>query len=176
MKGQKKDAGSSAGRIADARFASFETDPRFRLPSKKRTKTTLDKRFAGMLDDDEFTATARVDRYGRKIKSDAKKKALQRLYQAEDDEEKDQDSDGSADEEVDDDEVVQRELRKAHDESNQKKHDPARDGGFSSSESDSDSDDSEEEEEAADTEATCSDSKTTKQTSRPAKSRIASPS
>ncbi|UNI16785.1 pre-rRNA-processing protein esf1 [Purpureocillium takamizusanense] len=159
MKGQKKDAASSAGRIADARFASFETDPRFRLPSKKRTKTTLDKRFAGMLNDDDFTATARVDRYGRKVKSDAKKKALQRLYQAEDDQDKDHDSQNSEDDddEVDDDELVQRELREAHEKSNLKKHDPARDGGFSSSESDADSDDSdadsddsdEEDEEAA---------------------------
>ncbi|KAJ6444929.1 pre-rRNA processing protein Esf1 [Purpureocillium lavendulum] len=151
MKGQKKDAGSSAGRIADARFASFETDPRFRLPSKKRTKTTLDKRFAGMLKDDEFTATARVDRYGRKVKSDAKKKALQRLYQAEDDEDDEDESDEAAQVEVDDDELVQRELREAHEKSKQRKHDPARDGGFSSSESESesDSDDSDDEDEAA---------------------------
>ncbi|KAJ4326322.1 pre-rRNA-processing protein esf1 [Fusarium piperis] len=133
MKNSKKKGGSSAGRIADARFADFETDPRFRLPSKKQTKTTIDKRFAHMLTDNEFTATAKVDRYGRKVKSDSKKKALQRLYRQEDDEDEEEKEE---DIEVDDDEVVQRELRKAHE-----KYDPARGGGFSSSESDSDSDD-----------------------------------
>ncbi|VUC28686.1 unnamed protein product [Clonostachys rosea] len=144
-KGSKKNGEGSSSRISDPRFANFETDPRFRLPSKKKTKTTLDKRFAGMLKDEEFTATARVDRYGRKLKSDSKKKALERLYQPEedkDDEDEDEDGDkaGSDDDvEVDDDEVVQRELRKAHE-----KFDPARAGGFSSSESDSDSDDDDE--------------------------------
>ncbi|OAQ65997.1 pre-rRNA processing protein Esf1 [Pochonia chlamydosporia 170] len=151
MKNQKKGSGSSSSRITDARFASFETDPRFRLPSKKRTKTTLDKRFAGMLDDEDFTATAKVDRYGRKIKSDSKKKALQRLYQPEEDEDEDP-SKSEEDEksEVDDDEVVQRELRAAEEKEKEKPkdYDPARHGGFASSESDSDSDeDSDEEEE-----------------------------
>lgn len=146
MKNQKKSS-SSSGRITDARFASFETDPRFRLPSKKRTKTTLDKRFAGMLDDKDFTAVAKVDRYGRKLKSDAKKKALQRLYQQEEDqdESKDEDEDeGEGEEdngdEVDDDELVQRELRAADEKERRKAYDPARHGGFSASESDSDSD------------------------------------
>lgn len=92
-----------------------------------------------MLKDDEFTATAKVDRYGRKLKSDSKKKALQRLYREEDEEEQEEDEDEL---EVDDDEAVQRELRAAHE-----KYDPARGGGFSSSESDSDSDDEDDEEE-----------------------------
>ncbi|CAG9939658.1 unnamed protein product [Clonostachys rosea f. rosea IK726] len=150
-KGSKKHGEGSSSRISDPRFANFQTDPRFRLPSKKKTKTTLDKRFAGMLKDEEFTATARVDRYGRKLKSDSKKKALERLYQPEEDENKD-DEDGEGDKdglEVDDDEVVQRELRKAHE-----KFDPARGGGFSSSESDSDSDsDDDDEDEDEDDEA-----------------------
>ncbi|KAJ4265055.1 pre-rRNA-processing protein esf1 [Fusarium torreyae] len=141
MKSEKKTkkGGPSASRIADDRFADFETDPRFRLPSKKQTKTTIDKRFARMLNDDEFTATAKVDRYGRKVKSDSKKKALQRLYREEDEE----DDEGGDDIEVDDDEVVQRELRKAHE-----KYDPARGGGFSSSESDSESEEEEEDSES----------------------------
>lgn len=136
MKDSKKGGSSSTSRIADPRFASFETDPRFRLPSKKHTKTTLDKRFARMLDDDDFTATAKVDRYGRKIKSDSKKKALQNLYRKEEEEEKAEEAAGDDQVEVDDDDIVQRELRAAHE-----KYDPARGGGFSSSESDSDSDD-----------------------------------
>ncbi|KAI9152122.1 pre-rrna-processing esf1 [Paramyrothecium foliicola] len=152
MKNSQKKGGSSASGISDARFASFQTDPRFRLPSKKHAKTTIDKRFSRMLKDEEFTATAKVDRYGRKLKSDSKKKALQRLYRAEDEDEDEdegeaeqdkQEPEAGEDVEVDDDEIVQRELRKAHE-----KYDPARGGGFSSSESESDSDEEDEEEAA----------------------------
>jgi hypothetical protein len=168
-KGKKKTGGAAPAPISDERFASFQTDPRFRLPSRKHTKTTVDKRFAGILKDDDFTATAKVDKYGRKIKSDSKKKALQRLYQL-DDEDEDKEADSDEDEadkpvkgkkageedkedeedeseedeeeeediEVEDDKVVERELRAA---SRSRKYDPAREGGFSSSEdSDSDSD------------------------------------
>ncbi|RFU77342.1 pre-rrna processing esf1 [Trichoderma arundinaceum] len=160
---KKNGGGAPQARIADERFASFQTDPRFRLPSRKHTKTTVDKRFASMLKDNDFTATAKVDKYGRKIKSDSKKKALQRLYQLEDEEEKDEDEEDEADElkkdvkgdddeeseeedeeddiEVEDDEVVQRELNAAR----PRRFDPAREGGFSSSE-DSDSDEDSEEE------------------------------
>lgn len=154
MKKSAKKGGGGGGnapasRIADKRFASFETDPRFRLPSKKHAKTAIDKRFAGMLTDNDFTATSKVDRYGRKLKSDSKKKALERLYRLEDEDEGEDESaedddieakEGEEEEEEDDvdpDELVQRELRKAHE-----KYDPARGGGFSSSESDSDSDSS----------------------------------
>lgn len=145
MKGQKKRSGSSPAGIKDERFASFETDPRFRLPSKKHVKTKLDKRFAGMLDDEDFTAASKVDRYGRKIKSDAKKKALQRLYEQDDgDEDKEEVEDEEI--EVDDDEMVQRELRAAHERDKPKGYDPARHGGFESSDSDSDSDEDEDEE------------------------------
>jgi hypothetical protein len=125
-KSSKKRDGASSSKIKDARFASFETDPRYALPSKKKSKTTIDKRFSRMLKDDEFTAVSRVDKYGRKIRSDSKKKALQRLYQDEDDDE---------DIEVEDDDIVQRELEKA-----ETRYDPARGGGFSSSESDTGSD------------------------------------
>ncbi|KZL82164.1 pre-rrna processing protein [Colletotrichum incanum] len=134
---------SKNGKIADSRFSNFETDPRFRLPSKKQTKTTIDKRFSRMLKDDSFTSTAKVDRYGRKVKSDTKKKALQRLYEPEDGEEED----GEEQEEgmeVEADDVVERELAKAD-----AKYDPARGGGFSESESESDSEDDDESEEEA---------------------------
>ncbi|KAF7556406.1 hypothetical protein G7Z17_g1479 [Cylindrodendrum hubeiense] len=135
----KKKGGPAPSRIADERFASFESDPRYRLPSKKQAKTTIDKRFSRMLKDEDFTATAKVDRYGRKVKSDSKKKALQRLYREEGEEDEDEEEGGEGIE-VDDDDVVQRELLAAH-----AKLDPARGGGFSSSESESDSDDDEEE-------------------------------
>ncbi|RDA93995.1 hypothetical protein CP533_5005 [Ophiocordyceps camponoti-saundersi (nom. inval.)] len=145
MKQPKKDGRSSTSGIADARFASFETDPRYRLPSKKHTKTTIDKRFSAMLVEEDFISNAKVDRYGRKIKSDSKKKALERLYrvESEDEEDEDEDENENTDDQgdMDDEEIVQRELRAAHELDIRKKRDPARDGGFSCSESDSSSDD-----------------------------------
>lgn len=154
-----KNRGGAAERISDARFASFQTDPRFRLPSKKNTKTKLDKRFAGMLNDKEFTDTARVDRYGRKLKSDTKKKALQRLYEAEEDEEEQDEDENEDDEdedeeqveiEIEDDDIIEKELRAA--DKKALKYDPARGGGFSSSD-DSDSDEDSEDEEAEELDA-----------------------
>lgn len=133
---------ASADRIADSRFASFETDPRYQLPSKKNLKTKLDKRFSRVLKDADFVATARVDRYGRKLKTDTKKKALERLYE---DEEEEEEKDGDA--KVEDDDIVRRELEKAD-----TAYDPARGGGFSSSESDSDSDGESDSEEAPEAE------------------------
>ncbi|KAM7216265.1 hypothetical protein V8F06_008384 [Rhypophila decipiens] len=157
-----------SGRITDSRFASFETDPRYQLPSKKNTKTKLDKRMSNLLHDDEFLSTAKVDRYGRKLKTDSKKIALQKLYDVEDSElESDSDSETAGlkddpkakakkkgqqkkdevedDSEIDDDEVIQRELQAV-----EAKYDPARGGGFSSSELESDSDEEEEDEELED--------------------------
>ncbi|CAN8102094.1 unnamed protein product [Discula destructiva] len=157
-KSSKKRDAAPAKKITDSRFASFETDPRYALPSKRKSKTTIDKRFSRMLKDDEFTATAKVDRYGRKIKSDSKKRALQRLYQEEgksdcenddddddDDEEEDEADEEAGELEVEADEIVQRELLEA-----EKKYDPARGGGFSSSEDDSESEEDSEDEEVPD--------------------------
>lgn len=138
-----KGAGASGTRITDSRFSSFETDPRYQLPSKKNLKTKLDKRFSRVLKDADFVATAKVDRYGRKLKTDTKKKALQRLYEDEDEEdgENDEDEEVGEDVEVEADDIVRRELEKAD-----AKYDPARGGGFSSSE-DEDSDSGSESEE-----------------------------
>ncbi|EPE06753.1 pre-rrna-processing protein esf1 [Ophiostoma piceae UAMH 11346] len=127
---EKKSKASAAGQINDARFAKFESDPRFRLPSKKATKAKLDKRFSRVLNDKDFTATTQVDRYGRKLKSDKKKKALERLYEVEDEDDDDDDDDDDDEKDSDDD------LKKAK----AKTYDAARGGGFSASESDSDSD------------------------------------
>ncbi|KAK3389617.1 hypothetical protein B0H63DRAFT_102136 [Podospora didyma] len=121
-----KRGGAAAEHITDPRFANFESDPRYQLPSKKNLKTKLDKRFSRVLKDDDFVATAKVDRYGRKLKTDNKKKALEQLYEDEDEEDDEV--------EVEDDDVVRREL-----EAVDKKFDPARGGGYSSSEDDSES-------------------------------------
>ena len=69
---------------ADPRFTNIQTDPRFQLPSKKTTHVEIDKRFARMLRDEEFSSRARVDRYGRKLPKDAGKKELERYYRLED--------------------------------------------------------------------------------------------
>lgn len=120
--------------ISDSRFSNFETNPRYQLPSKKHTKTKLDKRFSAVLKNPDFVATAKVDRYGRKLKTDAKQKALESLYDLEDDEKEDEKDSEEDDDDVDDDEIVQRELRAV-----EEGYDPARQGGFASSDSDSDS-------------------------------------
>ncbi|KUJ16638.1 uncharacterized protein LY89DRAFT_707793 [Mollisia scopiformis] len=130
MPKQKAPKGAaSAGEITDPRFSNFTTDPRFRLPSKKSARTKLDKRFSRMLKDDDFSKTAKVDRYGRKLNSDSKKKALERLYVPEDEEDEEE-----ADIEVEDDDVVEKELARAEG------YDPARGGGFSSSEDEDEED------------------------------------
>ena len=128
-KPQKKDRKPAGEAISDPRFADFATDPKFRLPSKKHTRTKIDSRFSRMLKDDDFTNTATVDRYGRKLSQTGKKKALQRLYQP------DEES-AEEDEElvVEKDDIVAKELAKAD-----SKYDAARGGGFSSSEEDSES-------------------------------------
>jgi len=108
--------------INDLRFSNFTTDPRFRLPSKKHTRTKIDKRFSRMLKDEDFSNSAKVDRYGRKLSGSGKKKALERLYVP--DEEEEEELDGDV--ELEDDEVVEKELKRAEG------YDPARGGGYSS--------------------------------------------
>jgi NUC153 domain-containing protein len=93
----------------------------------------LDKRFAPLLKDDDFTKKAKVDRYGRKVKGEQSRKKLERLYELPSSSGEDE----SADEELgsgEDDDVVRKQLKKV-----EKKYDPARDGGFSTSESEEES-------------------------------------
>lgn len=127
-KGRKAPSAADTTALSDPRFADFATDPKFRLPSKKHTRTKIDSRFSRMLKDDDFTNTATVDRYGRKLSQTGKKKALQRLYQPE------EESESEEDKVVEEDDVVEKELMMADN-----KYDAARGGGFSSSEDDSES-------------------------------------
>ncbi|MCJ1385573.1 pre-rRNA-processing protein esf1 [Xylographa soralifera] len=129
----------SSASITDARFANIQTDPRFRLPSRKNTHVKIDKRFSRMLRDERFSSKAKVDRYGRRLPKDSGRKELERLYRVEDegeDEDVEEDVHGGV---VNDEEVLQ-ELRRVED-----AHDPARDGGFSESSSDETSSDENEE-------------------------------
>jgi hypothetical protein len=89
-----------------------------------------------MLKDDDFSNVAKVDRYGRKLNVEAKKKALERLYRPEDEDKEESGSEGDV--EVEDDDVVEKELAKAEN------YDPARGGGFDESSSEEESDEEEE--------------------------------
>ncbi|KAI4257608.1 MAG: hypothetical protein LQ352_001592 [Teloschistes flavicans] len=75
---------SANDNISDPRFANIQTDPRFRLPSKRNTHVQIDKRFERMLRDESFSRRAKVDRYGRRLPQEAGKKELERYYRIED--------------------------------------------------------------------------------------------
>ncbi|KAI9713553.1 MAG: pre-rRNA-processing protein esf1 [Bogoriella megaspora] len=142
------DSKSPSVAITDPRFINIQTDPRFRLPSKKHGKVKLDKRFAHMLKDDDFAKRANVDRYGRKIEKGTGKKELERFYQVDDEEDDGEDhgpaqlpSSGESVDNLDDDEDVLEELAQVD-----RKYDPAREGGFSESSSDEESSDEDEQE------------------------------
>ncbi|KAL5334511.1 hypothetical protein BJX70DRAFT_391353 [Aspergillus crustosus] len=154
QKNRKKGSGGkrdAAPVITDPRFANIQTDPRYRLPSKRHTHTKLDKRFAHILHDKDFSRNAAVDRYGRKLASDDTKKHLERFYRLEDEDEEGEAEEDEANLSVDDDEEILKELKRV--ESRGPGYDPARDGGFSASssedESSGDEDEDEEEEEVA---------------------------
>jgi len=74
-------------RTDDPRFASVHSDPRFALPRRKDTKITIDKRFKRMLQDEDFLNTAKVDKYGRKLETEAGKRKIRDYYHLEDESE-----------------------------------------------------------------------------------------
>ncbi|KAK5731494.1 pre-rRNA-processing protein esf1 [Elasticomyces elasticus] len=139
--------------MADQRFSALSRDPRYRLPSKKDKRTSVDPRFGELFTDQEFRKKATVDRYGRKIKSEQGTKDLERLYKLDKDDApgkkkksepevvgSSEESAGSEDEvEVEDEDIVG-------------KRDPARDG-FAESSSEEESS----EEEESDVEAELAD-------------------
>ncbi|KAL2039937.1 hypothetical protein N7G274_007340 [Stereocaulon virgatum] len=131
QKAPKGSGASSADKISDPRFSNIQTDPRFRLPSKKNTHVQIDKRFARMLRDENFSSRAKVDRYGRRLERDAGRKELEKYYRLADED------DNGSDEEEDTDQEVARELERAK----------AKDEEFSSSEESSSDDDVDEEQE-----------------------------
>lgn len=128
--------------VGDARFANFETDPKFRLPSKKQSKTKLDPRFSRLRSDPDFYSKASVDKYGRKISKEAGKKAVEKLYDV-GDEDDSEDEDEEAQQEParpsgkNRDTAVLRELKRVE----KQGFDPIRDGGLESSSDESSSDD-----------------------------------
>ncbi|KAJ9613600.1 pre-rRNA-processing protein esf1, partial [Cladophialophora chaetospira] len=126
---------SDGPRIIDPRFANIQSDPRYRLPGK-RNKVKLDKRFARVLEDDDFVKRAKVDRYGRPLESKAEYTRLKRKYQFEEDEGEEEEDDA-----LDNDDEVQKELSRVE----KKTRDPLREGRDTDSQSSDDSSTSDEE-------------------------------
>lgn len=135
--------------IEDSRFANFQTDAKFRLPSKKHSKTKLDSRFSRLLSDPDFYNKASVDRYGRKRAKDAGRKELEKFYHVDEEEEEQEEDEeeqrpeGEASSKTD--RAVRKELARVDIRGNAL--DPIRDGGLTSSSDDSSSDDEDEEQE-----------------------------
>ncbi|KAI1937072.1 pre-rRNA-processing protein esf1 [Ophidiomyces ophidiicola] len=121
--------------ITDPRFANIQSDPRYKLPSKKHTRVQVDKRFSRAFHDKDFSKSAAVDRYGRRLHRDDTKKQLEKFYRLDED---DVDREIS----VDRDEEIQKELRRI----SREDYDPARQGGFSESSSSEESSSDEESE------------------------------
>lgn len=138
-KAEKSSKTSGSTDSGDSRFANFESDARFRLPSKKQTKTKLDPRFSRLRSDPDFYNKATVDKYGRKIAKDSGKKALAKQYDVDSDEDE-QDEDLGSLQAGKRDKSVLKELKRVQKEG----YDPIRDGMQSSS--DESSSDEEEEE------------------------------
>ncbi|KAJ2722419.1 pre-rRNA-processing protein esf1 [Coemansia sp. Benny D115] len=64
----------------DARFSHVQDDPRFRRPKKNLNKVKVDKRFANMINDKDFTETSKVDKYGRVQEDNRAEKYLRNIY------------------------------------------------------------------------------------------------
>ena len=128
---EEHETSTTAPPITDPRFANIQSDPRFRLPSKRHTHVKVDKRFSRVLKDEDFTRKAKVDRYGRPVDTDFERRRLKRRFEFEDDE----------DDNVDDDVLVQEDLQKA-----EVVRDHLREGFLSGSSSEESSSEEEEEE------------------------------
>ena len=141
---------------ADPRFARIYNDPTFRFPSKKKTHVAIDERFTRMLHDDDFSRKSTVDRYGRKLPEGSGREELAKLYNLEgvddgDDGELERDYHHYPNEEArnpdDDDDLAVTGQRRLVGPT--RRYDPARDGGFTSSEDDLSSDDEHDEADVA---------------------------
>ncbi|KAF2690468.1 hypothetical protein K458DRAFT_439426 [Lentithecium fluviatile CBS 122367] len=141
----KDSAKDSTKPNSSGRFANFETDPKFRLPSRKHAKTKLDPRFSRLRTDPDFQNKASVDRYGRRVSDDTATEHLDHIYA----------SDHGSEDEIDTpksrkrDDAVRRQLAKAQ----QRGLDPIRDGGLSSSSEESSSEDNDDDDDEVEDQA-----------------------
>ena len=144
-------------KITDPRFTRLQSDPRYRLPSKRNAgKVKLDKRFGKVIREDDFVRKAKVDRYGRPISRARDRIRLENRFELEDEDEDETDDDDSQarpgatafdDGSVDDDDEVRGELARVD-----RTRDPLRQGKYDSDVSSSDdesSSSSDEEDESA---------------------------
>ncbi|KAF2645954.1 hypothetical protein P280DRAFT_465695 [Massarina eburnea CBS 473.64] len=138
---------SQNARAKDERFASFETNPKFRLPSKKKAKTKLDPRFSRMRTDPDFQNKAPVDRYGRRVTGEEVKENLDRLYGS--DGEESEEENLNTEKKLRKDKAVRKELAKAQ----SRGIDPIRDGGLSSSSEESSDEEKDDEEDEVEDQA-----------------------
>ena len=125
-------------KITDPRFTRLQSDPRYRLPSKRNAgKVKLDKRFGKVIQEDDFVRKAKVDRYGRPLSRAQDQKRFEDRFELEDegDDDAQAGSGGVASDEgsLDDDDEVQRELARVD-----KTRDPLRQGKYDSDVSSSD--------------------------------------
>ncbi|KAL8807320.1 MAG: hypothetical protein Q9182_000825 [Xanthomendoza sp. 2 TL-2023] len=79
-KASRSSATTQKNEITDPRFANIQTDPRFRIPSKRNTHVQIDERFERMLRDEAFSSRAKIDRYGCRLPKDAERKELEKYY------------------------------------------------------------------------------------------------
>jgi hypothetical protein len=120
----------TAPTITDPRFANIQSDPRFQLPSKRHTHVKVDKRFSRILNDEDFTRRAKVDRYGRPVETDSERQRLKRRFEF----------DSDADDTADNDSAGHTELERV-----EQVRDPLREGALSGSSSEESSSDDEDE-------------------------------
>nr|OQO27769.1 hypothetical protein B0A51_04702 [Rachicladosporium sp. CCFEE 5018] len=136
--------------MSDQRFTALQTNPQYRLPSKKQSQTAVDSRFKSVLTDPGFRKKASVDRYGRKVKSNDEEKSLKKRFRIEEETVPAKARAGAR-------EVVGSSGEESEDEDEElggAVKDPARHGGFSES---SDEDDESEEDGQSEDEAMLAD-------------------
>ncbi|KAL2312257.1 Pre-rRNA-processing protein esf1 [Schizosaccharomyces pombe] len=74
---------SESNVVADPRFQSVHSDPRFSRLKRGNFKVKVDERFKSLKEDKDFKTTASVDRYGRPLNQDKATKEIDRLYELE---------------------------------------------------------------------------------------------
>lgn len=102
MAKSKKDNPKHAAPIKDERFARLHSDPRFLRPHREAGKVVLDDRFKSLLTDDdgEGKKKKKMDKFGRKVKSqDSEKERMKKFYRIQDDSTDDKDDSEEDDEE-----------------------------------------------------------------------------
>lgn len=65
----------------DARFAHLVSDPRFKSIKKETKKIKIDKRFAGMFNDEKFNVKYSIDKYGRRLGTTSSSNDMKKYYE-----------------------------------------------------------------------------------------------